>query len=163
MSGQRPQSIELAERSGAMTRNPQRYRDAKDIPRADGLTPSMPDYLDDYAVEKWIELCDDYKTLGVLSSDNREIFISYCISYSQWRRCLELVRQIGPALVERDKDGNVSIKKNHLSVELHKYRQAMDRALPEMGLTPSARQRLRSFNETTQQDPYAELIGRIAK
>ena len=162
MSGQRPQSIELAERSGAVARNPGRYQDADSIPRADGLQPVMPDYLDQHGVEKWVELVDDFKALGVLSSDCRELFISYCVAYSQWRRCLDLVRQIGPAIIDRDRNGNIAIRKNHLSVELHKYRQAMDRCLVELGLTPSARQRLRSVGNVKQVDPYAELIGRVS-
>jgi len=122
----------------------------------------MPEYFDHYAKEKWNELLGDFQTLGILSSDCREIFAAYCIAYSQWRRCLDLVRQTGPALVERDGQ-RVMIRKNHLSVELHKYAQQMDRLRPEMGLTPSARGRLRSISPTRQDDHFEALLGRIAQ
>ena len=162
MSGQRPQAIEIAEASGAIARNPSRYADSDLIPRADGLAPTMPEYFDHHAKEKWNELLGDFQTLGILSSDCREIFAAYCIAYSQWRRCLDLVRQTGPALVERDGQ-RVMIRKNHLSVELHKYAQQMDRLRPEMGLTPSARGRLRSISPTRQEDHFEALLGRIAQ
>jgi len=122
----------------------------------------MPEYFDHHAKEKWNELLGDFQTLGILSSDCREIFAAYCIAYSQWRRCLDLVRQTGPALVERDGQ-RVMIRKNHLSVELHKYAQQMDRLRPEMGLTPSARGRLRSISPTRQEDHFEALLGRIAQ
>lgn len=162
MSGQKAQSIEFAARSGAIARNPKRYADHDLIPRADGAAPEMPDYFDHHAKEKWNELIGDFQTLGVLSSDCREIFAAYCIAYSQWRRCLDLVRQTGPAIIERD-GNSVTIRKNHLSVELHKYAQQMDRLRPEMGLTPSARSRLRSLNVEKQVDQFESLLGRIAQ
>ena len=162
MTGQRPQTIEMAKASGAVARNPKRYADHDLIPQADGSAPTMPDFFDHHAKEKWHELIGDYQTLGILSSDCREIFVAYCIAYSQWRRCLDLVRQTGPALVERNGEG-VVIKKNHLSVELHKYAQQMDRLRPEMGLTPSARGRLRSMDPQRQEDHFETLVARIAK
>ncbi len=100
--------------------------------------------------------------MRVISSECRELMIAYCEAYSGWRTCLAMVRRIGPVITERDAAGKVTVKKSHLSVELHKYRQQMNKLLPEFGLTPSSRTRLVAFKGMEEDDPFITLLSRVA-
>lgn len=153
-------ATEVAERRGTLSKNKYR-RDDSLAPRADGKLPDMPDYLDDFGREKWSELLVDLKQLGILSSDMRELMVAYCEAYSGWRRCLTLVRKIGPVIMEKNTKGEPTIRKNHLSVELHKYRMQMNSLLSEFGLTPSSKTRLVSVKETNEEDPFVLLLARM--
>ena len=121
----------------------------------------MPDYLDEHGQEKWAEIIEDLSNMKVISSECRELMIAYCEAYSGWRRCLELVRRLGPVLTPRDANGKITIQKNPVSVELHKYRTQMNKLLPEFGLTPSSRTRLVAFKGTQESDPFVLLLERM--
>jgi P27 family predicted phage terminase small subunit len=81
------------------------------------------------------------KRNGICSSDLREIMIAYCTAYGGWMLARKAVLKTGIVLVQKTDDG-IDAKRNPFSVELHKYREEMNRLLPELGLTPSARARM---------------------
>lgn len=160
--GRKRRAAEVVERSNSLAVNPGRYEHLQDAPRANGNVPAAPDYLDDYGMDKWHELVADLTSMGVMSSECREIMISYCTAYSGWRRTMEMVAKSGIAIIDRDANGKVTIRRNALTSEMRMYRQAMDKLLPEFGLTPSARSRLVSMRREIQSDPFESLLSRLS-
>jgi P27 family predicted phage terminase small subunit len=162
-SGRKPQATEVAQANGTLSVHPGRRNDDL-VPRSDGCAPEMPEYLDEHGQAKWDELLGDLQNMKVISSECRELMIAYCEAYSGWRRCLELVKKLGPVLpVKDEKTGKVkSFRSNPVSIELHRYRTQMNKLLPEFGLTPSSRTRLVAFKSTDESDPFITLLSRIS-
>ena len=154
-------ATEVAEASGTLAVNKARRNDEL-APRADGCTPEMPDYLDEHGQQKWGEIVGDLLSMKVISSECRELMIAYCEAYSGWRRCLDLVRRVGPVIMTRDDSGKTVIIRNPVSTELHRYRNQMNKLLPEFGLTPSSRTRLVAFKGTDVDDPFVALLSRMS-
>lgn len=163
MKGRKAISDELKQASGYYRVHPERKN--RDAPKANGQEPEMPDYFGEHEASKWVELCCDLRTNGVLSSDNREILIAYCTAYSGWMRCRELIKTTGVVIVTKDKDGKAQVSRNPISVELHKYREEMNRLLPELGLTPASRQKLKSLklDDAKTDDPFGSLMERMGR
>ena len=157
VKGRKPIAAEIKERQGSFRNDPGRRK--PDAPGADGLPPEMPEYFNDDECRKWMELEDDLNRNGILSTDCREIMIAYCTAYGGWMRARRSIEKTGIVLKMHDKNGQQYYKRNPFSVELHKYRDEMNRLLPEFGLTPASRQKLVSFKEE-EVNPVLELMGR---
>jgi len=161
-SGRKPQATEVAKANGTLSVHPGRRNDDL-APRSDGCTPEMPEYLDEHGREKWDELVTDLSNMKVISSECRELMIAYCEAYSGWRRCMELVKRAGLVIPVKDQKGKATgFKTNPVSIELHRYRNQMNRLLPEFGLTPSSRTRLVAFKAVGETDPFVTLLSRIS-
>lgn len=160
--GRKPLAQEVKDRSGAYAKNPQRKN--KTAPSADGQSPKMPRWLGKHAKEKWKELVADLKSNGVLSTDTREIMIAYCTAYEHWRQAREAVAENGLAIVAFDKEGNRQIVRNAYVAEMHKFREQMNKLLPEFGLTPASRQKLTSLKiDDKTEDPFARIMERMGR
>jgi P27 family predicted phage terminase small subunit len=161
--GRRPLAAEIKEITGAYRKNPQRKNAA--APVSDGLTPDMPHWFGPLEVEKWNELCGDLGRLKVLASDTREILVAYCTAYRRWREARDKVDETGLAITEIGKDGNATLKRNPYVTEEQKYREHMNRLLPELGLTPASRQKLTSLklDDDKADDPFAGLMERMGR
>jgi P27 family predicted phage terminase small subunit len=161
--GRKPIAAEVHKANGTYRIHPERQNKA--APVADGNDPEMPDDFEEHERRKWKELCNDLRKNGVLSSDNREILISYCTAYAGWMKARQLIKTTGIVLVEKGKDGKRTISRNPISVELHKYREEMNRLLPELGLTPASRQKLTSLklDDDNADDPFAGLMERMGR
>lgn len=138
--GRRPIAQEIKKVNGAYVKNPNRFN--ANAPIADGNMPDMPADFNEDEKQKWLELICILDNNGILSSDTAEILTAYCTAYGGWMAARRLVHKTGIVLLQKDADGKVEVKKNPYSAELHKYRDAMNRLLPELGLTPASRQKL---------------------
>ena len=124
----------------------------------------MPEFLGELAQEKWHELVSDLSKNGVLSTDTREILIAYCSAYENWRVAMHHVAGTGLAIEGVDKSGNVTISRNGYVTEMHKFREQMNKLLPELGLTPASRQKLTSLKlDDKQDDPFAKIMERMGR
>ena len=159
-SGRRPLSPEVKKRNGTYAKDPK--RENKSAPKADGLTPEPPEDFNEDEHRKWKELVTDLNNMGVMSSETREMLIAYCTAYGGWMEARRKVRQTGIMLVTKDENGKAVVKRNPFSAELHKYRDEMNRLLPEFGLTPASRGRLVSINEHNQDNPFAGILERMS-
>lgn len=157
--GRKPLAAEVKAATGAYKKDPQRENSA--APKANGEEPSMPDYFDSHAKSKWAELVEDLRRNGILSSDIREMMVAYCTAYSGWRRAMAKVQKTGLAIEGFDKNGNKQIAKNNYVSEMHKFRDQMNRLLPEFGLTPASRQKCVSMNDKKQDDPFQKWMDRM--
>lgn len=152
--GRRPIAPEVHKANGTYVKHPE--RENKQAPVADGNAPEMPNYFNEDEASKWAELVTDLRTECVLSSTSRELMIAYCTAFGGWIAARRKVQELGQCLGEGDK-----AKRNPHSVELHKYRDQMNRLLPEFGLTPSSRGKLVSMNVDGKDSPFHELLDRM--
>jgi P27 family predicted phage terminase small subunit len=160
--GRKPIAAEIKQATGAFRRNPQRQNKA--APKADGETPDMPDWFGEVEMRKWNELIKDLGNNGVLSSDTREILIAYCTAYAKWMVAREKVDETGLAIEGFDKEGNVTITRNAYVSEMHKFREQLNKLLPELGLTPASRQKLTSLKiDEGKEDPFAKIMARMGR
>lgn len=160
--GRKAIAQEVKEATGAFRKDPQRKNKA--APKADGESPRIPKELCRVAKAKWKELAADLKRNGVLSTDTREILIAYCTAYAHWIELRKKVAETGLAIEGVDKAGNVVITRNAYVAEMHKFREQMNRLLPEFGLTPASRQKLTSMNlDDKEEDPFAKIMARMGR
>lgn len=162
MAGRKPLAQEVKEATGAFRKNPQRK--AVSAPTADGQSPKPPKGLCKVAKAKWNELIGDLKRNGVLSTDTREMLVSYCTIFAKWMEARKKVEETGLAIESVDKMGQLVISKNPYVAEMHKFRDQLNKLLPEFGLTPASRQKLKSMNlDENKEDPFAKIMERMAR
>ena len=160
--GRKPLAAEIKKATGAYAKNPQ--RENKSAPTADGEPPVMPRWFGALEKSKWSELVKDLSKNGVISTDTREILIAYCTAYAHWIEAREKVKETGLAIEGIDKGGNVQITRNTYVTEMSKFRDQMNRLLPELGLTPASRQKLTSLKvEDDKDDPFASIMERMGR
>ena len=160
--GRKPLAAEIKHATGAFRKNPKRQNKA--APKADGLSPEMPDWFGEVETQKWNELSADLKANGVLSSDTREVLVAYCTTYAKWIEAREKVADTGLAIEGFDKDGNRTITRNAYVSEMNKFREQLNKLLPELGLTPASRQKLTSLKlDDKKEDPFAKIMARMGR
>jgi len=152
--GRKKTAPEILKMQGSYIKHPE--RENKLAPVANGEDPVMPVYFTDDEQQKWNELLEDMRKNGILSSDLREIMIAYCTAYGGWMKARRMVEKLGVVLVTKGEDG-AEIKRNPFSVELHKYREEMNKLLPELGLTPSARSKMVA-NLPPEEDEFTQWL-----
>lgn len=154
--GRRKTSQEVLRIQGSFLKHPE--RENKLAPVANGKEPDMPSYFNEDEKQKWAELLEDMRGNGIVSSDLREIMIAYCSAYGGWMKSRRMVERLGVVLVTKT-DSGTDVKRNPFSVELHKYRDEMNRLLPELGLTPSARSKMVA-NLPPKEDEFMQWLQR---
>jgi P27 family predicted phage terminase small subunit len=160
--GRKPIAAEIKQATGAYRKDPQ--RENKSAPIADGKPPKMPTWFGKHEKSKWKELVADLTRLGIVATDTREILVAYCTAYGAWMECREQVKKHGLAIEGLDKEGNTTITRNSFVVEMHKFRDQMNKLLPEFGLTPASRQKLSSLKlEEDKDDPFASIMERMGR
>lgn len=160
--GRKPLAQEVKELTGAFRKDPQRK--AKAAPTADGQSPVQPKGLCRVAKSKWREMIGDLKRNGVLSTDTREMLVAYCTTFAKWMEAKAKVEQTGLAIESVDKYGNQVITRNPYVAEMHKFREQLNKLLPEFGLTPASRQKLKSMNlDDKKEDPFAKIMERMGR
>ena len=160
--GRKQLAAEVKQATGAFRKNPQRKNKA--APVADGQAPEMPTWFSQRESEKWNELTRDLNLNGVLASDTREILVAYCTAYDKWMEAREHVENTGLAIEGVDKQGNTTITRNAYVSEMNRFREQMNKLLPELGLTPASRQKLTSLKlDDDKEDPFAKIMARMGR
>ena len=161
--GRKRLAPEVHEAKGTFNVHPERRN--KRAPKSDNARPKMPDDFDEHEKKKWGQLCKILEKNRVMSTDLVEILTAYCTAYGGWMRARDAVRKTGIVIIEKTPDGKIKdIKRNPFSVELHKYRDQMNKLLPELGLTPASRSRVSSTDPGDSEDnPFAEIMARMGR
>jgi len=153
--GRKRLSQEVHRANGSYRKNPNRENTSE--PKLDGLTPEMPDWFGDDETQMWDQLTADLRSLGIMSSDLREILIAYCTSYAGWKLAREEVMKTGGLLTNEKGEP----KRHPAAADMHKHRDTMNKLLPEFGLTPASRSRLVSMNVDKDENPFAGLLDKL--
>ena len=155
VTGRKPRSPEVAEASGAYKKDPQRRKD--DAPAANLEAPEMPADLNAEEREKWEEIVRDLDSMGVLSSELGSMIERYARAWGGWNETRRQIEATGGMAIV---DGNGNLRRNPLNTDLHKFNDIMIRLLPEFGLTPSSRGRLKSM-KPPEQSGMSSLMDRM--
>jgi P27 family predicted phage terminase small subunit len=124
--------------------------------------PEIPDHLDSLARGEWERIVTILDHMGLCSKAEAPVLSLYCEVYSKWLRARGEIVKRG-MVIERDiinskgvKSGSRLFGNPAVGVELACIKLMKD-LLAEMGLTPSARSRLRcDKNEAA--DPFEDFL-----
>lgn len=104
----------------------------------------MPKWLNKYAKRVWTEVVPELHRLGVLAKIDCGVLASYCLAMGKVAECEEKIKADGLMLTMRDDKGNVKWVQPSPYASLTLKWTAQARTLAaELGLTPSARTRLK--------------------
>lgn len=130
-------------------RGDKRRLNAEEIQAPEGY-PVCPEHLEGIAREEWFSVCDQLKTIGLLSTVDQRTIELYCRTY-------QLYRQADEALNNEDIDesarylGSATTRRNLYAKELNGYLNAL-------GLNPGARARMRVQAEKKSESKLANII-----
>jgi P27 family predicted phage terminase small subunit len=159
MRGRKPLAPEVHKAIGSYDHNPN--RENRDAPPPLEGAPEKPPYLDAIASQKWDEVIELLSEMRVLSRSDGGLIEAYAVTYAGYRKALENVAKIGQVIVEKT-DNGIEAKRSPWSAELHKYMDRMTKLLAEMGLTPSARGRLKAAPIEDENDPITAILKMTA-
>lgn len=157
MRGRKPQSTAAKEASGAFRKDPQRRN--KDEPQAKRGMPEKPEHVaaDPVASEQWDELCRTLGDMNIVTLADRSLLALYCSTYSQWNQLQTEVAENG-CYVVNDK-GNLS--QSPQAIQVHRYADRLLKMMAELGLTPSARSRIKAPKQDEPESGFSELLSRM--
>jgi P27 family predicted phage terminase small subunit len=117
-----------------------RDRVNSDEPPATPARPDVPPGLDAVGRQQFARVCDLLEPLRILSKADGPIVALYAHHFSRWRAAEAQVRKLGLLL-----DGARGTKIANPAVRIaHEAAAAMARLLVELGMSPSARSRIRA-------------------
>lgn len=76
----------------------------------------------------------------------------------------ESIKKTGLVLIQKTENGT-EVKRNPFCVELHKYRDQMNKLLPELGLTPASRGKVSALDlgDDKAEDPFIKIMERMGR
>lgn len=143
MRGRKPLPTATKESSGAFVKDPQRKNLQEPQPIAG--RPSCPDFIksDAVAMQCWNATCATLESMKILTQADESVLAVYCSTYAQWRWLAEYVREGN--VREVSEKGSVTTSPE--AQQVHKYADRLIRLMAELGLTPSARSRIKVNSE----------------
>lgn len=121
----------------------------KDEPQPEVGIPEMPDYLGENAKACWDELAPMLVELNVLTIADRTALALLCETYSNWRRSQDMLAKHGDVYPIKDDNGKVKYLQQTPYVSMSKaYAKQLKDMLCEFGLTPSARSRVQTVQDS---------------
>lgn len=133
--GQKPKPTALKILEGNRGRRPLNDRE----PKPPVALPPPPDHLDAVAIREWRRVCKQLYELGIMSRLDVAILACYCDSYSEWVHFKRDIRTRGTIISNR-KRGRVVNPMIRLAMQA---KRELARYAVELGITPSARSRVR--------------------
>lgn len=125
--------------------------------------PSPPKHLSDDAKAEWARISRDLYEIGILTKVDRATLAAYCQAYGRWQQAEMLLAEYAEThpgakgLVVATKSGNVI--HNPLLGVANKAMGDMVRYATDLGMTPSARSRVRATPPVPGKvDPAAEFF-----
>ena len=117
-------------------------RDIQDEPEPPKGVPSMPGGLGEHGERAWSEAASLLDEMGMLTLAEGPLLFLYSQAMQGYYEAQQSVAKLGLVLTQKKKTGEIEVRRNPFSVELHKYRESAHKLLVELGLTPIARARL---------------------
>jgi P27 family predicted phage terminase small subunit len=154
MRGRKPKATAIKEAEGAFVKDPQRRNHQE--PKLPMKAPRRPESLkgDKVAQSMWRWLVKNLSEMRVITEADQQLMESYCLTYSRIMEDEFALRKEGN-VIETERGP----KRNPRAINLVSNRSAQLKMLAELGLTPSARTRLKATPEE-ETDVFAELMKR---
>lgn len=153
MRGRKPKPRMLRLVGGNAGRRP--LNEAEPAPEA-GI-PDPPSALCKKGLAEWRRVAEPLYHAGILTKLDRAVLAAYCDSYARWREAAQVLTRMAAAdpvtggLVIRTSNGNVI--QNPILGIANKARAETVRYAVELGMTPSARTRVKANKAIDPSDP----------
>ena len=123
-------------------------------PQPQPALPACPSFLNAAAKAEWKRIAPKLRDLGLLTHLDRAALASYCQAYGRWKEAEEAVT----SLLVKTKQGGVI--QNPLLGIANRAMDQMNRALVELGMTPSSRTRVAAAkDDSDRQDKQNYFTG----
>lgn len=152
MRGRKPTPTALKRLAG----NPGKRRLPKDEPTPRKAVPRPPAHLSKEAKTEWQRVIKELETLGLVTLLDRAALAAYCQAYGRWVRAEKALAEKGEIVKS---PSGYPIQNPFLAIANKAWDQMM-RVLPEFGMTPSARTRVKAEKDEQPQDPLIALLAR---
>lgn len=119
--------------------------------------PPIPDWLesDAYAAAEWARVVEDLEALGVLSRTDWAALVCYVAAWSRWRRAEAELLKPGAFTVATE----TGEKSNPVVAVANAAHAQVTKLLAELGLTPTARARVRSASPEAPRDSLEAFLS----
>lgn len=120
----------------------------EDEPKFAGVLPEPPQYLrgDKIAWREWGRKAEALHRAGVLTEVDDSILADYCDAFAELSRLVRARRKF--------KSGTIEYKR--VAVAIHQVKLQQNRAMVELGITPSARTRIKALPKATK-NPWDDV------
>jgi P27 family predicted phage terminase small subunit len=148
-------SIKLAK--GAFDKHPERRNHNEPTPQLG--EPTSPDIVeqDPAAKARWIWVCEQLQSMNLLHVTDQGLIAGYCLDYSMMLSLWESIK--GGRVSDMTERGGITTKPE--ANQFHKFADRILKREAELGLTPSARTRLRA-PQKDEEDPFQEWLARAS-
>lgn len=123
-------------------------------PRPTAKLPPCPKHLNDEAKKEWRRISKELLKAGLLTTIDRAVLATYCQAWGRWVEAEEQLRKHGPIVKS---PSGYPIQNPYLSVA-NKAMQQMQKVMPELGMTPSSRSRIKAEGPSPA-DELAEFLS----
>ena len=155
VKGRKPQATAVKIANGAFVKDPQRQNHNEPKP---ALTdPIIPEHVeaDPAAKTRWNWVCEQLRSMNLLHQTDEGLIAGYCIDYSMMLSLWSVIK--GGNVSDMNDRGGIVTKPE--ANQFHKFADRCLKREAELGLTPSARTRLRA-PQNDEEDPFKEWLAR---
>jgi P27 family predicted phage terminase small subunit len=148
-------SIKLAK--GAFDKHPERRNHNEPTPQLG--EPTIPEIVeqDPAAKARWLWVCEQLRSMNLLHVTDQGLIAGYCLDYSMMLSLWESIK--GGRVSDMTERGGITTKPE--ANQFHKFADRILKREAELGLTPSARTRLRA-PQKDEEDPFQEWLARAS-
>jgi P27 family predicted phage terminase small subunit len=155
VKGRKPQSTAIKLAKGAFDKHPERRNHNEPTPQLG--EPTIPEIVeqDPAAKARWLWVCEQLRSMNLLHVTDQGLIAGYCLDYSMMLSLWESIK--GGRVSDMTERGGITTKPE--ANQFHKFADRILKREAELGLTPSARTRLRA-PQKDEEDPFQEWLAR---
>lgn len=131
-------------------------RENKKQPRKVPMDGGVPNWLDDVASKKYVELKEVLQQMKILSKSDLAMLAKLCDSWSNFMEARKVIQKDGLTYTTTTAQGDIMIRPRPEFGIMDKERNNLIKYFTEFGMTPSSRQRVQML-EDDPKDPFAEI------
>ena len=123
--------------------------------------PKCPAWLSEKARQHWKEIVPELRAMNVLTLADGDVLAAYCQIWARWRLAEEYLNEHGDVATIYDGRGQIVQTKEspHISIARNLL-QLLNRYQQELGLTPSARTRIRVEKPSPEASEFERFLAR---
>jgi P27 family predicted phage terminase small subunit len=155
--GRKPQATAIKLAKGAFDKHPERRNHNEPTPQLG--EPTIPEIVeqDPAAKARWLWVCEQLRSMNLLHVTDQGLIAGYCLDYSMMLSLWESIK--GGRVSDMTERGGITTKPE--ANQFHKFADRILKREAELGLTPSARTRLRA-PQKDEEDPFQEWLARAS-
>src|SRR5208282_4191794 len=128
----------------------------QDEPKVNVEIPPPPELLKGEALKEWQRLTPMLADAGVITKLDRNMVAAYCHAWARWVECEKFLEKTGLIVMSPNK---MPIYSPYLSAA-NKAMEQMRQLSEQLGLSPSARSRIRVTQPIGPEDAAETFLGR---